>query len=44
MNDDTVSKYVASVEPTSALFVAGQWTSTSATFEVEDPATGAVIA
>ncbi len=44
MNDDTVSKYVASVEPTSALFVAGQWTSTRATFAVEDPATGAVIA
>ena len=42
--DDSVTKYVASLEPASALFVAGRWTSAPSTFEVDDPATGAVIA
>ena len=42
--DDSVTKYVASVEPASALFVAGRWTAAPSTFEVDDPATGAVIA
>ncbi len=42
--DDSVSTYVASLEPASAVFVAGRWTTASATFDVDDPATGEVIA
>ncbi len=43
-SDDSVTKHVASLEPASAVFVAGRWTSAASTFEVDDPATGAVIA
>jgi succinate-semialdehyde dehydrogenase/glutarate-semialdehyde dehydrogenase len=41
--DDSVTKYAASLEPASAIFVAGRWTPAASTFDVDDPATGAVI-
>jgi succinate-semialdehyde dehydrogenase / glutarate-semialdehyde dehydrogenase len=41
--DDSVTKYVASLEPASGVFVAGRWSAAPSTFDVDDPATGAVI-
>jgi succinate-semialdehyde dehydrogenase/glutarate-semialdehyde dehydrogenase len=41
---DTVAKHVASLQPEAGVLVGGCWGSAPGTFEVEDPATGAVIA
>jgi succinate-semialdehyde dehydrogenase/glutarate-semialdehyde dehydrogenase len=41
---DTVAKHVASLHPHSGVLVGGEWVATAETFDVDDPATGAVIA
>ena len=39
-----VDKYLAQLEPGRGLFVGGTWRRGPATFDVEDPATGEVVA
>jgi succinate-semialdehyde dehydrogenase/glutarate-semialdehyde dehydrogenase len=41
---ETVMKHVDSLDPRASIFVAGSWSEPTGTFDVEDPATGTVIA
>ena len=44
LTDDIIDKYIVPLEPGRGLFIGGAWGPSDATFDVDDPATAAVIA